>query len=299
MAKILVVGLNPAWQKILEFPEFHGGEVNRASASFSMASGKGFNAAKVLRGLGHEVWLLQILGGENGRRCLAACEAQGIRSLHVWSGAETRQCLTLLCGAGKERSATELIEPFRVDDPAIGEALLGALAPVGSAFEAVAVCGTAPAGSGEGIYDRILEIARPEISVIDAWQGLAPGTLLRSGCVKVNSAEWKSLIERHGAETLAGVLFLVTAGSGEATVRKGDAILARLRPPAAPGALNPIGAGDTVTAGVVHGLLSGLDAPEAFRRAIAMGTASCLNRLPAEFSQEDYFRLLPLAELIG
>lgn len=296
MAKILVVGLNPAWQKVLEFPSFRLGEVNRAKISASMASGKGFNAAKVLRRFGHEVWLLQILGGENGRRCLAACEAKGIRSLHVWSGGETRQCLTLLSGAG-EASATELIEPFRVEEPGVGEALLDSLPAGGSAFDAVAVCGSAPPGSGDGIYDRLLDRLRPGISVIDAWQGLAAETLTRATCVKLNLAERESLLDRLGAESLGEALFLVTAGSGDATVWKSGSVQARLRPPGVSGPLNPIGAGDTVTAGVVHGLLQGRDASEAFRHALAMGTASCLERLPAEYSQEEYERLLPLVEL--
>ena len=75
MAKILVVGLNPAWQKVLCFRDFRPGEVNRAVSLDALASGKGINTAKVLRRLGHEVWLLQILGGDNGRRCQEACEA--------------------------------------------------------------------------------------------------------------------------------------------------------------------------------------------------------------------------------
>jgi len=295
MANILVVGLNPAWQKVLEFPALRMGEVNRAASSASMASGKGFNAAKVLRRLGHEVRLLQILGGENGGRCLAACEAIGIRSLHTWSGSETRQCLTLLSGAG-DGSATELIEPFRVDEPGIDEALLNALPQDKEAFEAVAVCGTFPQGCGEDLYDRILARLRPAVSVIDAWQGLSAKSLSGATCVKLNLAERDSLLDRLGGESLMQALFLVTAGNGYATVRKADAVLARLRPPPVSGALNPIGAGDTVTAGVVHGLLNGLEAPEAFRRALAMGSASCLHRLPAEFAPEEYERLLPLAE---
>ena len=84
MAPILVVGLNPAWQKILEFEVLEPGEVNRARSLVQLASGKGMNAAKVLRRLGHEVHLLQVLGGSNGQRCLEGCMSLGIRSLHAW-----------------------------------------------------------------------------------------------------------------------------------------------------------------------------------------------------------------------
>src|SRR5688500_8092018 len=81
MAKVRRAGLNPAWQKILEFDAFAPGEVNRATALVQLASGKGLNAAKVLSRLGHEVHLLQVLGGSNGQRCLVACQALGLHSL--------------------------------------------------------------------------------------------------------------------------------------------------------------------------------------------------------------------------
>ena len=74
-------------------------------------------------------------------------------------------------------------------------------------------------------------------------------------------------------------------------------------PPARPAGLgqiaNPIGAGDTVTAGVLHFLLAGLSAAEAFRHGLAMGSASCIKILPAEYSEGDYQRLLPMTELVA
>lgn len=295
MAKILVVGLNPAWQKILEFPDFRMGEVNRAVSSTAMASGKGFNAAKVLRRLGHDVRLLQILGGGNGRRCLEACENAGIVSLHAWVEAETRECITLLPG-NDLNGATEVIEPFRADRPGLEEDLLETLPAGEDVLDAVVVCGTAPAGCGEGIYDRLLARLKPAVLVIDAWQGLGAETLARATCVKLNRAEQASLADRLGASEVSGIRFLVTAGGGHADVQVSGRVEARLTPPRVSGALNPIGAGDTVTAGVTHHLLSGLGLVDAFRHGLAMGTASCLHRLPAEFAEADYLRLLPLVE---
>jgi sugar/nucleoside kinase (ribokinase family) len=61
--------------------------------------------------------------------------------------------------------------------------------------------------------------------------------------------------------------------------------------PPLPWVLNPNGAGDTVTAGLAHYLLSGLPVDEAFRRALAMGSASCLQLEPAAYSDQDYERI--------
>ena len=295
MARILVVGPNPAWQKVLILGALKPGEVNRASQALSLASGKGINTAKVLRRLGHEVDLLQIVGGSNGRRCLEACERLGIRSLHLETPAETRQCITLADGRGE---TTEIIEPFRVSLPDAVKALLALLPDDAGAYDAIAMCGTVPDGAGEGLYAAILERLRPRVSVLDAWQGLSAATLARATCVKMNRTEYAALEKRLGAESLAGALFLITDGGKIATVQRAGTVNARIQPPGLGSVANPIGAGDTVTAAVVHHLLAGLTPEEAFRRGLALGSASCLKFPPAEYADGDYARLLPLTELL-
>jgi 1-phosphofructokinase len=300
MARILVAGLNPAWQKVLEFADFRPGAVNRARNAWSLASGKGFNAAKVLRRLGHEVWLLQILGGDNGRRCGDACESLGIHGLNLWVGGETRQCLTLLHGnlADTSGESTEIIEPFRVEEAGAGPALMESLPSDPAAFDGLAVCGSIPPGVGEGVYAELLARFRPRSSVVDSWQGLSAASLAAATCVKMNRSEYRALEERLGPGGIGDALFLLTSGGGEASVLRGGRVQAKIGPPRLEAVANSIGAGDTVTAGTLHHLLLGLDPVEAFRRGLAMGSASCLNPLPAEYSEEDFRRLLPMTEVL-
>jgi fructose-1-phosphate kinase PfkB-like protein len=298
MAKILVVGLNPAWQTVMGFGDFQPGEVNRAQSITTLASGKGFNAGKVLRRLGHEVTLLQILGGENGRKCLAACEAIGIRSLQAWVETETRPCITLLHNGHPAGEATEIIAPFRVGKTGLAARLLGLLPPQADAFDALALCGSVPEGLETGFYDALLARYPAAIAVVDAWQGLSAESLAASVCIKLNRTEYGKLRDALGAEAIAEALFLVTSGGREASVLRGGEEIARVSPPLLPRIVNPIGAGDTVTAGVVHHLLGGAGPVEAFRRALALGTASCLERLPAEYRDEDAERLLPQSRVL-
>jgi fructose-1-phosphate kinase PfkB-like protein len=317
MAKILVVGLNPAWQTVLGFGDFRLGEVNRAQSATTLASGKGFNTGRVLRRLGHEVTLLQILGGGNGRLCLADCEALGMRSLHAWVEMETRACITLLHrerqGRDQDASpsgladpsgsspgeATEIIAPFCVPETGVGRRLLELLPSHTDAFDAVAICGTVPPGVEAGIYDALLSRFPSAVSVVDAWQGLDAGSIAKAGCVKLNRMEYGKLQAAFGDEAIAPALFLVTSGGGEASVLRGGASLARISPPLLPVVVNPIGAGDTVTAAVVHHLLAGQGPVEAFRRALALGSASCLHRLPAEYRDEDAEGLLPFSRVVS
>jgi fructose-1-phosphate kinase PfkB-like protein len=286
MSRILVVGVNPAWQKILEFDSFRTGEVNRARNLVQLASGKGMNAAKVLRRLGHEVHLLQLLGGANGQRCLVACQALDIRSIHVWVEQETRECMTLVdldCG-----TATEVIEPFEAEIPGLDDILLDALPRDPSFYDAALICGTLPTGIPPSLYARVLERCRPGISLVDAWKGVEDA-LIQATVVKINRAEYQALPEDLRS---SGILFLVTDGGREASILREGKTVHRLEVPRLDRVLNPIGAGDTVSAGTLHHLLDGAGPHEAFRRALAMGSASCLDLEPAQFSMETYERLL-------
>jgi fructose-1-phosphate kinase PfkB-like protein len=192
---------------------------------------------------------------------------------------------------------TEIIEPFRVRQAGVWEALIDVLPEDSGFFDAVVVSGSVPAGIEVGIHEAILEMYQPSVSVIDAWQGLGATALERATCVKLNQSEFAALSAQLGPQGAGDTLFLVTSGGGEASMLRSGNTLARLLPPRLSDLLNPIGAGDTATAGLTHFLLQGLKASEAFRRGLAMGSASCLHPLPAEFTDEDYLALLPLVEL--
>jgi fructose-1-phosphate kinase PfkB-like protein len=295
VSRILVAGLNPAWQKILEIPALRPGEVNRARTVMHLASGKGMNAAKVLRALGHEVSLLQVLGGDNGKRCQAACAALGIKSLHAWVGAETRQCVTVLEANGL---ATELIEPFSFEASKVEEQLLAELPAAADAFDAIVVSGSIPAGVPNHVYDALLKRFTPRVAIWDAVLEISPASLEKVTCVKVNRKEYEAMQAHMGALGDRAPIFMVTDGGGEAAMLRGGREVRRFSIPRLEQARNPIGAGDTVTAGLTHFLLQGVEPAEAFRRGLAMGSASCLRLEPAEYDAAKYEYLLDLVRLV-
>ena len=276
MAKILVVGLNPAWQHILSLPAIKTGEVNRAQESWSLASGKGLNAAKVLARLGHEVSVLQILAGENGRRCQEACAKWKVRSLHVRTRGETRECTTLL--SGEDHSATEFIEPFSAG-PELAEQLL-ARVESNISYDAILFCGSAPRGIPDSIYGEILKRINPAPILWDSVVGLTPEVLKAVTWVKVNEKEF----ERLSVLTMSSwPKVLITSGAKPARVLHSKNSGGSYALPALKEIKSPIGSGDTVTAVLVDGLLRGMDEEATVRRALAAGMASCLTPLPAEY----------------
>lgn len=293
MAKILVAGLNPAWQQIFALPALRMGAVNRAGEYQALASGKGMNAARILAARGHDVSLLQVLAGENGRRMLADCAQKGIRSLHVFTEGETRVAATLL-HAGE---TTEIIGPFSVSGapPDLLADQLLAQVP-GERFDALLVCGTLPSGFSGEMYGALADRVNAPLLIWDSVAGLSAGALSRVTWLKVNAEEHRALAPLL-AQSSARLSLLITDGANPASVRF---------PPGADGAapqalscavprveniLNPIGAGDTVTAMLADGLLGGMDARAAVSRALAAAAASCLHLLPATWLPEDAARI--------
>lgn len=282
MSKILVTGLNPAWQKVLEFEKLKPGQINRAYSRHEFGSGKGLNAALVLRGLGHQVTLVQVVGGTNGERLKTFCRDQRINMLNIEVESETRVCSTLLDNSTGE--VTELIEPFSVSEQQrVEERILAGLG-AGSEWDAVVMSGTAPTGVEPGIYLEIARRVRVRMVVLDVVRELSPELLAAAHLVKINAHEFEQLRARG----LKHPMTLLTDGPRAARLldeRGGRLQETVYRLPALEGIRNPIGAGDTVTAWLTHGLLVGQPVTEAFRNALAAGSASCLSLMAGQYDE--------------
>jgi fructose-1-phosphate kinase PfkB-like protein len=293
MAKILVAGLNPAWQQVVTVPHLHGGGVNRATDSRGLAGGKGMNAAKILARAGHDVSLLQVLAGTNGDRMLDACTERGIFSLHVFCEGENRAAITVL----HDGTATEIIEPFSVGDSArnpsggsaLEESLLESI-PENVAYDALIICGTLPEGMDPGFYENLVGRVSCKILIWDSVVGLSEKVARRVTWLKVNAEEHRTLaplLEKYGAAPS----LLVTDGPGKARVSDSDAS-GTIILPTLENVVSPIGAGDTVTAMLADGLLTeGLSIRDAITRALACAMASCLQPLPADWKTWDATRI--------
>ena len=108
MKKLLILGPNPAWQKVLRFSSVALGEVCRARELLEFASGKGANFCRAAKTAGKTLpVLVQTSGGENGARQTAYLEKEKITAYSVET-APTRCCISCCEADGR---CTELIEP--------------------------------------------------------------------------------------------------------------------------------------------------------------------------------------------
>ena len=283
---ILVVGLSPALQRTLEFGEFHTGAVNRAKRVCETASGKGVNVVRVAKQLGATVRLLTVAGGHRGELLVASIKAQRIPSSVVRVQAETRVCQTLLGGS----AITELVEEA-------GALRAREVARVISAYDAalrkarlVVLTGTVPPGCGDDFYARLIAKARaggvPVLVDAQARQ-LANAVRARPWLVRINRDAFAAVpkLDRRGVEW-----FVISDGARPVTVAH-DREAFRLKPPRVR-AINSVGSGDAMMAGIACGLWRGQSMREAVRLGIACGAANALTLTPGMVRQSDVKKLL-------
>jgi tagatose 6-phosphate kinase len=273
---ILVVGLSPAWQRTLWFASFAPGRVNRAVRVSEMASGKGVNVARVARQLGARVRLLTVAGGARGRRLAAGLPP----SVVVRVRAETRMCQTLIAGGG----ITELVEEAGALSRAEVAAVWRQFERLQARARWIVLSGSVPAGCGEDFYARLIRRARAPVLVDAHGRPLVHAMRARPFLLKVNRDEF-----RAGAG--AGAEWAVISdGARPVEVRHGRQRWT-VTPPRVR-AVNTIGSGDAMMAGLAVALARGAEMPEAVRFGVACGTANALTERPGFVNPADVKRFL-------
>ncbi len=300
---ILVVGVFPALQRTLRVDRLVPGGVHRVRAAEECASGKGVNVVRALRALGVPASAAGFQGGATGERLADHLAAEGFPWEGVLTAAPTRICQTVLDEAAG--TATELVEEAR---PPSGEewARLDALVSAGiPRCSALVITGNLPPGAPAAWYARWAGLAaaagRPVLVDTggEALRAVLPQrpTLVKpnakelaetlgrdSGCAESLPASARALVER-------GARWAVVTDGPSAAVLAGAGGTALFRPPAVR-AVNPIGAGDVLTAALAAALAAGRDVREALPRALACASASCLDPRPGRFDPAVADRLL-------
>jgi tagatose 6-phosphate kinase len=304
----LVVGLNPAWQKTLRFARFVYGEVNRALSCTSMAGGKGINVARALSHLNSAPTIVQFAGGCTGRMIMNEIDTNGWQHVTVCTDSPTRTCTTVLSDA--DRSMTELIEPSPQIDEGAVQQLRERVWSLLPGMSAVVVAGTVPDGVPESFSAELVKQALSSSwVVVDACRDILPVLSAGPHVLKINRAELAMLTECDdmlcGARWLLdhhpmGAVAVTDGARSAALVLRDRSFFYEI--PALSDVLNPLGAGDSATAALAVGLATVSREAEkppaemvasesfaeiansAFRRALAVASASCLTEGAAVFS---------------
>ena len=296
---IICCGFTPCIQRILAFGQIDKGAVNRAQKVTVGIGGKGANTARMVQQLGGSPLLVGFVGGANGMLLEQMLDEEEMGYRHIVVEGETRICQTLVEAGNPE--TTELVEempPLTSDN---WQHMLKLFESLELAGAIVPISGKLPAGAPANAYAQLCEWIHEQGGrvILDA-----PGEPLLLALekepfmVKINDVE---LLQSTGSDDLIDACMqvigrgaqsvLVTRGARSSFFVDGLQTL-ELFPPTIK-AVNPVGSGDAVTAGIAVALSEGKSVSEALIDGMACGAANALNLISGTLTLEDVDRLRP------
>ncbi len=294
MGRLVAVSLSPAVDRTYQVPGLRTGALHRVDPPVVSAGGKGVNVARVLSCLGESPLLAGFFAGGTGAFVRRALEQCGVEVLAEEVEGETRTNLNLIDpDAGQE---TEILEPGPVVDREALQRLSKALVDRVGPGDTVILSGSMPAGVPPEFYSSWVPgfLARGARVVLDTSGAALRKTLpMRPTACKPNRRELASLPGLDlpdGVDGLSAAEFcrvvagpvrrlqipwlLLSMGADGACLYTDDSCVRALPMPVQ--AVNPIGSGDAMTAGLALAIHRNLDPASGLRLATACAVSNAL-----------------------
>ncbi|MDO9345607.1 1-phosphofructokinase [Pseudomonas pergaminensis] len=273
MARILTLTLNPALDLTVRLARLEPGEVNRSETLLTHAAGKGVNVAQVLADLGHELTVGGFLGDGNPQAFEALIAQRGFTDAFIRVPGETRSNIKI---AEQDGRVTDINAPGPQVTEQAQSALLEKLAQIAPDFNAVVVAGSLPRGVSPQWFQGLLEQLKRcglKIALDTSGEALRAGLKAGPWLVKPNTEELAdalgnapdaiSQLHQQGVEHV-----VVSDGAAGVSWYSPGASLHATPPKVA--VASTVGAGDSLLAGMLHGLLTGDTPEQTLRRATAI-----------------------------
>ena len=277
---IYTVTYNPSLDYILRAPSpFLLGETNRADGETICPGGKGVNVALVLKNMGLPCRAFAFTAGFVGEEIERRLLATGLDCEFLRVPGNSR--INVKIKSGEETELNGIGAPV---PNAYTEALIGKLSALRSG-DWLDLSGNAARGTNGDVYGRIMTAADSGVRVVAD----AHGELLRSALkhrpylVKPNLDELGGLFDKKltakdapaYAEKLraAGARNVIVSLGGDGAVMAAENGALYAADPPRGTLVNSTGAGDSLVAGFIAACEDGKDVPDAFRFAVAAGSA--------------------------
>jgi 1-phosphofructokinase family hexose kinase len=285
---ILCVTLNSCLDKTLTVPSWQPGDLVRGSEIREVVGGKGNNVARALRRLGRPSRPVTFLGGPTGQRCRdLLTHDDSLAPIVVNSESPTRVILTVLTEGTTRQTAFFDPDPTITDEEAAAMLDRVEQALAHDEVSALTLSGSSPSPATHGLYSDLISLALARrIPVfldtygpaLDSIWGFWPTSIQvnrkeaagRLRKEKITDEDVLSLLadwDRHRVSV--GV---VTDGPSPALFKIHGKNYRAIPPEIE--AVNPIGSGDSLLAGLVESWLSGQEPEAMIRRAMACAAAN-------------------------
>lgn len=283
---IYTVTLNPAVDYYMDMNKLEEGELNKVNNSYTLAGGKGINVSKVLKNFGIESMALGFCGGFTGEYIRADLNKYGIKDNFILLEEDTRINVKIKT----EKKETEIMGK----SPKILKQNIDALLSIVDSIEdndILVLSGSVPSSVKEDIYKDIIDKTKSKNNVrviLDSRENAFKIAVKEK--VFLTKPNKKELSEYFGKDIRSVYDIIVYAqqlvkdGSenvivslgkeGSIIVNKDEAYIGN----APDGELvSSVGAGDAMVAGIVYGISQNLSIIDAYKYAIASGTATAFS----------------------
>jgi 1-phosphofructokinase family hexose kinase len=303
---IYTVTLNPAIDRELTIPALAFDEVLRATAARVDLGGKGFNVSRMLAALGATSVAIGFAGGHAGAMLRDGLSELGIETDFVWVAGETRTNVSIVIADERHHiKINEAGPPVSAEDQA---ALIGRVRQRARRGDWWVLAGSLPPGAAPALYAQLIEDIQSAGGrvLLDT-----SGAALRQGCAaqpflaKPNAAEASELTglpvgspeqALAAAAAMPGIAHVAISigAAGALLIHEGQGWLAT--PPKIQ-ERNPIGAGDSLVAGLTWGLSQGFELPEIIRWGVACGADAASRPGTSLGTYDDITRMAELVEV--
>ncbi|MBO1580017.1 1-phosphofructokinase [Bacillus sp. XF8] len=282
---IATITLNPSVDMRYELDELKLHEVHRTKDYEKTAGGKGINVSRVLRLLGEEITGSGLLGGRNGDFIREQLKELLITDEFVSIKEETRNCFALV--TKNSASATEVLEA----GPAISEdeiaLFIKKYEKIVDNFEFIVASGSLPNGIPKSFYKQLAQKAAEngrKFILDTSGETLSHGIQGKPFLIKPNKQEICQFLQKQHVsqeEMVAaatricrgGVQYvLLSLGKEGAILITKDERFRTIFPEI--DAINSVGSGDAMVAGITYALAKGYEVKDALRFSAACGMAN-------------------------
>lgn len=295
--------LHPALDVVYDVPDFRPGSTVTDAVSSMYPAGKGINVACVVKTLGEEVTVAGLAPSGGLRQFVEYLDSLGIQSHLLPTQGNVRVNTTVLeSGSGQvtHLNAEGDVLPGRVQDEVTE--FLGSRMASGDLW---AFSGSLPRGFDAHAYRKLVSMCRKKSAVpmLDTrGEALQRGMRAKPCMIKPNQSELEQFFNEQiqGVHHIAlkgkrlvdmGVDFVfITLGSdGMIAIHENDCLLC-----SAPAirAVDTVGCGDALAAGILVGYARKFSFSEMCRMAVACGSSKAMHRGPSSVTRDEIWQLM-------
>ncbi|MET4108002.1 1-phosphofructokinase family hexose kinase [Hymenobacter sp. UYP22] len=303
MPRIITLTLNPTVDKSTTADHIVPDQKLRCAAPKFEPGGGGINVSRALRRLGSESVAVFPAGGPSGTMLQQLLAQEQLQYRAVETQGNTRENFIVVDNTTSQQYRFGM--PGTELRPEEQQRVLEELREVAAGTEFLVISGSLPPGVEPELLVRIVRAAKSmNVKVVADTSGPALQAVLQEGVylAKPNVGELSKLAgtdELDNEAAARAAQQLVREGKAEILVvslgPQGACLVSQNSidhvPAPAVKKRSTVGAGDSMVAGLVHGLSTGLSLPEVARLGVACGSAATMNPGTELFRKEDVDRL--------